>query len=509
MPCSSPDHAAALRDYITRYADHPNQLKYNGHVFASTFAGDTCTFGSGSPVEGWKTQFVDQLTGNNKVHFVPAFFVDPNTFKNFGDVIDGVYNWNSGWPVELTSEKASGLLQPVGGSLNDPTRLSSPVLNNLVGSIQPDKVYLGGLKNMPPTTAKTYMAAVSPWFFTHYGPNSFNKNVRDLQRFTTFRSNRCFQWIYMSNDHLYAKRWETIFDNRDEIDIVQIITWNDYGESHYIGPIEGDQPNSQAWVDGFDHTAWLDMTTYYANAFKTGSYPEINQDKIYLWSRPHPRDATASSDSVGKPDSYQLMEDAVYAVVMATSPSKVTLSTGPSSKTFDVPAGVSKLTIPISAGGTMYGKVERDGNTVVELDPEFNFNPNPKTYNYNALVAFAVAGGDKVPPVKGNPTQSTPSSSVVSTPVPSSTSSSSEGEQPTPGPSPPPSPSSSSSSSSVYVQPTPAPSPSPSPSPSSLSPSPSEGPDPDSVPDPYPSPITLNGGNNVHTCNRNRRRRRH
>jgi glucan endo-1,3-alpha-glucosidase len=114
----------------------------------------------------------------------------------------------------------------------------------------------------------------------------------------------------MSNDHLYAKRWETIFDNRDQIDIAQIITWNDYGESHYIGPIEGDQPNSQAWVDGFNHTAWLDMTTYYANAFKTGSYPEITQDKIYLWSRPHPRDATASSDSVGKPQSYQLLEDA-------------------------------------------------------------------------------------------------------------------------------------------------------------------------------------------------------
>ena len=54
------------------------------------------------------------------------------------------------------------------------------------------------------------------------------------------------------------------------MDIVQIISWNgpwpnewrasnidpyspDYGESHYIGPIAGAQPNSQAWVDGFDH----------------------------------------------------------------------------------------------------------------------------------------------------------------------------------------------------------------------------------------------------------------
>lgn len=174
MPCSSPQDASALRDYITRYADHPNQLRYNGNVFASTFAGDDCTFGSGSSPDGWKSQFIDQLTGNNKVHFVPAFFSDPNDFKNFDNVIDGVYNWNSGWPVELTPEKASTLLQPLGGTLNND--LNSTILLDLVGSIQPDTVYLGGLTDMP-SDSLTYMAAVSPWFFTHYGPDSYDKNV--------------------------------------------------------------------------------------------------------------------------------------------------------------------------------------------------------------------------------------------------------------------------------------------------------------------------------------------
>jgi glucan endo-1,3-alpha-glucosidase len=191
MPCSSPDHAAALREYITTYAAHPNQLKYNGNIFASTFAGDTCSFGSGSPADGWKTQFIDQLTGDNKVHFVPAFFGDPNNFKNFDNVIDGVYNWNSGWPVELTPDKATTLLKPLGGTLNNATGLDSPVLNNLVGSIQPDKVYLGGLDSMP--TAETYIAAVSPWFFTHYGPDTFNKNVRIPHETPTFpRTDRHF-----------------------------------------------------------------------------------------------------------------------------------------------------------------------------------------------------------------------------------------------------------------------------------------------------------------------------
>ena len=234
----------------------------------------------------------------------------------------------------------------------------------------------------------------------------------------------------MSNDHLYNTRWETIISNRSSIDIVEIVTWNDYGESHYIGPIEGDQPNSQDWVDGFDHTPWLDMTTYYATAFKTGTYPDITEDKLYLWARPHPGNAVASSDPVGPPDSYQLLADVMFAVVMATSPCTVTLATSTSSsQSFDVPAGVTKLSLPIAAGGTMYGKIVRNGNTVLELDPQFTFNPNPTTYNYNAMVFVASSNSD------GTPDDNTSSSSTVSSPTnPSSSSSVGGGVQSTPAP---------------------------------------------------------------------------
>ena len=175
FPCSSPQDATTLVNYVIQYANHPNQLKYDGKVFVSTFAGDTCTFGSDSSSDGWKTQFIDQLTGNNQVYFLPAFFSDPNSFKDFDGVIDGVYNWNSGWPVQLTTQSATNMLQPLGGSLT--SSLNSPVLSDLVGSIQPDDTYLNGLNQMS-SDSKTYMAAVSPWFFTHYGPDSYNKNVR-------------------------------------------------------------------------------------------------------------------------------------------------------------------------------------------------------------------------------------------------------------------------------------------------------------------------------------------
>jgi glucan endo-1,3-alpha-glucosidase len=109
-----------------------------------------------------------------------------------------------------------------------------------------------------------------------------------------------------------------LISQRSQVDIAQIITWNggvnlclftqdtshalstDYGESSYIGPIEGDQPNSQAWTNHFPHDGWLKMTRYYANAFKSGAYPAVTEDSVYIWSRPHSKDAWVA-DYVGRP----------------------------------------------------------------------------------------------------------------------------------------------------------------------------------------------------------------
>lgn len=143
-----------------------------------------------------------------------------------------------------------------------------------------------------------------------------------------------------------------------------------------------------------NHTAWLPLTAYYAAAFKSGSFPAIQNDQIYMWSRTHAASAEASGDGVGRPDNFELVQDAVWAVVLTTEPSTVTLSTSSSDqgKTFDVPAGLSKLSIPISPGGTMRGTIERGGKTVVQLAPseeEFVFRGETEVYNFNAFVASA------------------------------------------------------------------------------------------------------------------------
>ena len=59
-------------------------------------------------------------------------------------------------------------------------------LSQFIGATDTDTQFINSLAALPkalqardgaPSTSPTYMAAVSPCFFTHYGPDSFNKNV--------------------------------------------------------------------------------------------------------------------------------------------------------------------------------------------------------------------------------------------------------------------------------------------------------------------------------------------
>ncbi|KAK0221841.1 glycosyl hydrolase family 71-domain-containing protein [Armillaria fumosa] len=397
LPCATADDAQSIRSWVKTYTTHSNQLMYDSRALVSTFSGESCTFGQSSVAEGWKSQFVQHSDLQGQIFFVPSFFVDPSTFSEYKDVMDGDYNWNSGWPVDLTTSVADAILANASSSTSGSTANASLVvatvvsattdaesaLSRFIGSTETDQQHLEGLAALSDGLSSrdesnselAYMAAVSPWFFTHYGPDSYNKN-----------------FVYLSDEHLYSRRWESLVASRDSISIVEINTWNDYGESHYIGPIKGAQPNSEAWTNGMNHTAWLGLTAYYASAFKTGTYPTIEKDQIYMWSRPHPANAEAP-DSVAQPTNYQLFQDYVWAVVLTTAPSSVTLSTSDSSsQTFDVPAGLSKLSVPISPGDTMKGTIARDGQTVVELNADnFTFQGSPQTYNYNAFVASACA----------------------------------------------------------------------------------------------------------------------
>ncbi|ODN83711.1 hypothetical protein L202_01805 [Cryptococcus amylolentus CBS 6039] len=336
LSCSSAADAATLVSTVTTYASHSAAAKYENKTLLSTFSGESCTFGQGSYQAGW-TYFRTLLSkAGVSVYFMPATFADTSTFSS-SSWMDGEFNWNSGWPIGSTALDTSS-----------------------------DTTYLAALGN------KEYMAAASPAFFTYYGPTSYNKN-----------------WIYRSDDWLLARRFEQIISQRVSIDLIELISWNDYGESHYLGPIRTDQPNSQGWTDGMPHTAWLTVVSYYASAFKTGSY-SAGSDQLVLWSRPHPKAATPSAATNSRPTNWNYTDDNLYVWVALKSAATVSITSGSNTVSWSLAAGVSKLSVASSAG-TIGASIVRSGSTIKSYSSSgsFNYTTTPTDYNYNYFVASA------------------------------------------------------------------------------------------------------------------------
>ncbi|KAK1230663.1 hypothetical protein PQX77_006246 [Marasmius sp. AFHP31] len=221
-----------------------------------------------------------------------------------------------------------------------------------------------------------FATTVSPWFYVHYRT-----------------SNRCFP----TNHNWLSTRWEQVIAMSKDIRFVEINTWNDFGESHYLGPTtSGIQPQGTTWVNNFPHTPWLEMSRYYIQLFKTGNVPLSFNDQIYFWLRPHPKDIQASNDPFGKPAGWQAAEDKLWAVVFCQTyggDCNARLAVGGTYKTFDkLQPGPNKLELPLDGHsfGDVNVQVYRDGKTVIDYTPnDFSYKHSTEKYNYNAYVGYA------------------------------------------------------------------------------------------------------------------------
>ncbi|GAQ08424.1 mutanase Pc12g07500 [Aspergillus lentulus] len=130
---------------------------------------------------------------------------------------------------------------------------------------------------------KPYMMPVSPWFYTNLP--GYKKN-----------------WLW-NGDHLWYERWEQVLDLQPEW--VEIISWNDYGESHYIGPMHA---NAMAafeidnapynYVMAYMHEGWQDFLPYVIDLYKTGT-ATITQEGVQVWYRRAPGAACTNAGTSG------------------------------------------------------------------------------------------------------------------------------------------------------------------------------------------------------------------
>lgn len=321
-----------IAHWVTDYTSHPNQLFYQGKQFVSTFAGESVTFGQANAALGWALFKTQMAARGANIFFVPSFTaLGPAAAMGMASN-DGAFSWDA-WPT-----------------------------TNGAMSTGEDSAYMAA------RNGKVYMAGVSPWFYTHFS----YKN-----------------WIYKSDD-LYTTRWEQIVQMQP--DFVEIITWNDYGESSYIGALDGATPydatiNSAQWVNGHDHTAWLELTKYYIQAYKQGSLPAVSQNQLFMWYRTHSKYATATADPYGKPTNYDFADDNIYVTALLTAPATVAVSSGGQTQTFQGVAGVNKFQFVGFQPGTPTVTVSQNGaQKLAQAGPQ-TIVSSPQIYNWNPVVA--------------------------------------------------------------------------------------------------------------------------
>ncbi|CAG7931288.1 unnamed protein product [Penicillium olsonii] len=316
--------AAAVGMKVAEFANHPAQLLVDGRVFVSSFCGD------GVDVNEMKA------AAGSDLYFAPNYHPGHG---DFGDV-DAAFNW-MGW------------------SSNGQNK--APTDEAHVSIVDGDNAYKEALDGKP------LLAPVSPWFSTHYGTEvSYSKN-----------------WVFPS-DLLWYNRWREILETGPRF--VEIVTWNDYGESHYIGPLSSPHTDDGAskWVMDMPHNGWLDMAKPFIAAYKAGSETPIDfleEEKLVYWYRPTPKEADCDETDTtmhgdadnssgnffrGRPDGADSMADEVFIVTMLKEPATVEVQSGDHVETFEADAGVWSHSVPMGVGAQTF-KVTRDDEPVDSL----------------------------------------------------------------------------------------------------------------------------------------------
>jgi chitinase len=219
-------------------------------------------------------------------------------------------------------------------------------------------------------SGKPYMMPVSPWFFTNMP--GFDKN-----------------WLWNSGD-LWYQRWQQIISLDFEPEFLQIISWNDYGESHYIGPLDSTEyeafdrgKSPYNYVDNMPHDGWREHLPYVIDLYKTGT-ASFTKESLVVWFRTSLAGACADGETTGNTASqlqYEysplaLMPDRLYFSALLASYAELRVSYG--GTTYQVKAwdltpdggvGIYHTSIPISTtSGSWRATVVRNGATVIDYE---------------------------------------------------------------------------------------------------------------------------------------------
>ncbi|CAK1364072.1 unnamed protein product [Cercospora beticola] len=351
-----------MQDIITKHAGSPATYRWNSNILVSTYGGDM--------VGHYGNQFFQTLKDNmkywnNAITLAPALTTysmagynnpESSAKKLINDFpsIDGYFNWQA-WPLNVDANITS----------------------------TPDKAFQSALKNAGKTGP--YIMAMSPWQY------------KDLDS-----GNPLDAWVAYS-DTLFPNRFKQITSD-DEIqpDIIEILTWNDFCESHYIRDLPSQDIKAKDYVElgdmgayvwGQNHAPWRIIAKYYITWWKTGTPPPITMDQVVFWHRIHPKATLCLGGSSTGIRNNQFPEDAVFAWALVKDAATISMSVG-SNKYWTFSAdgsGPAMGRVPFPAyvsgsGVTPEVSIMRGGKVVAVSDSSVPISTNCAYQNFNPVV---------------------------------------------------------------------------------------------------------------------------
>ncbi|PWY80769.1 glycoside hydrolase [Aspergillus sclerotioniger CBS 115572] len=346
----------------------------------------------------WPPDQVIKILQNYTSH--PAYYKIPGTNKSLISTFEGYESLND-W-TNIKQKVPDLFLVPDWSAQSPESLVKDSVVDGLLSwdawpygsdamNTSADERYISALKRAD----KPYIMPVSPWFYT------------DMVRYHK-------NWVWQGDD-LWSVRWDQVLDLEPEF--LEILTWNDFGESHYIGPLHENELGifdyGQApfnYAAGMAHDGWRDFLEFRIGEYKNGSGKgRIGSEGVVVWYRLTPGWACEAGQTTGNAVSQgqrtmppgEVLTDTVFFEALLERDATVEVSIGGGN------ASVGWSGTPQGGRGVYYGHVpmdnrtgevvvtlSRDGRFVAQMNGESITTKCPeKLTNWNAWVGSAMANG--------------------------------------------------------------------------------------------------------------------
>lgn len=349
-----------IREMVTRYKNHPNQMIVNDGHFLTTIGGQNVKFGRATAAKGWQEAFIDPLQKQGiTLTFFPQFVPSTNTTG----------------PNYIGTPTQDSLFNTLQEFLFISGLASAPSLPYFYGDVQhisSDDIenYQASLMN----GFKYYMAPISPWYFKHINGSATSLNN--------------FLYGNYSGPELWIQRWDDILLNKPYL--VHIFSWNNFDDRSYVGPTDGPYRVKENNDGPFPHIAFLDLAKYFIDAYKDSVEPKVTDEKLYIFYRSHSNKAKAANDPLPPPTHYQTQDDFVYVTVLLKSSATIKITSGKTSKQFPVKAGLSTVSMPFEQGKPS-AQLIRGGKAIASITGKLPISDDIQVYNFNIYSDLVIA----------------------------------------------------------------------------------------------------------------------